>query len=43
MAGKKKTNAPRKRKGSRKRRKPGLIGRARRYLISGILRLVWDF
>ncbi|MCH8169158.1 MAG: transglycosylase domain-containing protein, partial [Proteobacteria bacterium] len=40
MAGKKKkTKAPRK----RKRGKPGPIGRAWRYLVFGVLRLLWAF
>ncbi len=37
LAGKKKTKAPRK----RKREKPGLIGRARRYVVSSIVRMFW--
>ncbi len=41
MAGKKKTKAPRKRERKRKREKPGLIGRARRYVLSAVLRVFW--
>ncbi|MFQ5566873.1 MAG: transglycosylase domain-containing protein [Paracoccaceae bacterium] len=39
MAGKKKTNPPRK----RKREKPGPIGRARRYVVGALLRVLWAF
>jgi len=41
--GKKKTKAPRKREGKRKREKPGLLGRARRYVVAAILRIFWAF
>ena len=39
MAGRKKTKTRRK----RKREKPGLIGRVRRYVVGAILRLLWAF
>ncbi len=39
MAGKKKAKAPRK----RQRKKPGLIGRVRRYVLSAMLRVFWAF
>jgi len=41
LAGKKKTTAPQKRKSARKRRKPGLIGRAWRYVVFTTLRIFW--